>query len=597
MGMRRWGLVQPLTGVVIFLTALVVLCSLLAGCSSSRRSPATQASRSDCRDSGDELVALEGAPTALCGYKIAIPSGALQQRVSPELRVSSDPRSPIGANPVVGILEATPSGLKFAVPVVVTVGYRDQDDDGIVDGTAIPERALQTLIYSEESSAWLPLTTLAVDAAKDTFSFAMTHFSTIAVGLPFNVAKQDVALRWCSELPESRRPAILGAIAFWLPKLEPMGVSFAETQPDASGVCDPDVLDVLFKGESLDLGFCNDGKSRCYTHAQVRGYLEPRPLKIVVLNEAPAPDLAYMPSLLQIMRHEFGHLFGLPDLPRVPSDVSDPLPLMWGQCDLSGCWEHLTEVDLKYFRMQFAVYFSNEQPNGKISLRRPTLAVTMTSPKDPDIRIDRTRLALDGQQIPLNQRDFKFAPPHDSPQVTLSYQPAADLTLGQHKVAVEAHDSAGNVSVWQWSFEIVKEGAETAPIHIRFLNNVGKTRVLPGQQPDSGPYYKYPGLTCRINQTYPRAYIFGLILVESIEPLATVEWTVSPLPEFVPNLVSPPVDEKGRGRMNVGGDKVWKFEVLYRRSPDLKGPARWKITVAATTSTGQSASAHYDVQC
>jgi hypothetical protein len=582
---------------LVHLTAVVGVCLLLASCSPAKRSPATPVGGSGCRDKGDGLLALEGAPSALCGYKIAIPRGGLRQGANPALRVATEQRPPTRADPPVAILEATPSGLEFAVPVVVTLGYHDRDGDGIVDGTTIPERALQAFIYSEESSAWLPLTTVGVDPAKDTLSFATTHFSMIEVKRPPNIAKQDTPVRWCSQLPESKRAAILGAIDFWSQKLEPMGVTFTETKPDATGICDPEIIDVLFISETLKLDTCKDGKSECYTHAQVIHYLEPRLFDIVVLNDAQAPDLAYTPSLLQIMRHEFGHLFGLPDLPQEPGDRSDPLPLMWVPCDLPGCWEQLTDVDLRYFRMSFAVYFSDERPSGKTDDRRPTIGVTMTSPKDPDIRIDRTRLLLDGQHLPLNQNDFKFAPPRDSPQVTMSYRPAADLALGQHKVMVEAYDSAGNSSVWEWSFELVNEGAETAPIRIRFLNNVGRTRVLPPEEPDSGPYYKYPGLTCRLNETYPRAYIFGLILVEADEPLASVEWTVSPPPEFVPNQVSPPVDEQGRGRMSVGGDRTWNFQVNYRRPPDRDGPVTWKIIVTATASNGQSMSARHQLRC
>ena len=128
-------------------------------------------------------------------------------------------------------------------------------------------------------------------------------------------------------------------------------------------------------------------------------------------------------------------------------------------------------------------------------------------------------------------------------------------------------------------------------IVIRFLNSIGKTRVgISGA--DGGPYYKYEGLTCVVQAISPGSHIVGLIQVESGQGLSRVDWTVSPVPDFVPYKVSPPVGLDGHGRINLGGDTQWNSEVIYLRPEGVKTPVKWQITVTATGLAGQVTASH-----
>jgi hypothetical protein len=128
-------------------------------------------------------------------------------------------------------------------------------------------------------------------------------------------------------------------------------------------------------------------------------------------------------------------------------------------------------------------------------------------------------------------------------------------------------------------------------IAIRFLNNIGKTRVGISEA-GGGPYYKYEGLTCVVQAIAPGPHIVGLIQVESGQGLSRVDWTVSPVPNFVPYKVSPPVELDGHGRINVGGDTQWNSPVIYLRPEGVTTPVKWKLTVTATGLAGQVTASH-----
>lgn len=69
---------------------------------------------------------------------------------------------------------------EFDRPVVMTLPYADEDQDGLVDGTAIDETTLRA--YRFDGAAWVPLLEPIIDPAANTVTFRTNHFSLFGLG-------------------------------------------------------------------------------------------------------------------------------------------------------------------------------------------------------------------------------------------------------------------------------------------------------------------------------------------------------------------------------------------------------------------------------
>jgi hypothetical protein len=72
---------------------------------------------------------------------------------------------------------------RFKSPVSLTLSYKDDDNDGVVDGTSPPirESALSISWLDEELGVWVRVPGSAVDAARNTITADIPHFSVYAI--------------------------------------------------------------------------------------------------------------------------------------------------------------------------------------------------------------------------------------------------------------------------------------------------------------------------------------------------------------------------------------------------------------------------------
>jgi hypothetical protein len=86
-------------------------------------------------------------------------------------------------------------------------------------------------------------------------------------------------------------------------------------------------------------------------------------------------------------------------------------------------------------------------PGSSTTDRTPPIKATVRD-AHTDLAKANIQLSVDGRQIAT------FA--YDRATDRLSYTPGRNLSLGGHKVKVQATDGAGNVATKQWSFKVVR---------------------------------------------------------------------------------------------------------------------------------------------
>ena len=73
------------------------------------------------------------------------------------------------------------NGVKeFSKPIIITMEYADDDQDGIVDGTQVPEEGLKA--YRYDGTSWYRLQAHFIDPVANTVVFETNHFSIFGLG-------------------------------------------------------------------------------------------------------------------------------------------------------------------------------------------------------------------------------------------------------------------------------------------------------------------------------------------------------------------------------------------------------------------------------
>jgi mannan endo-1,4-beta-mannosidase len=75
------------------------------------------------------------------------------------------------------VLDLGPNGINFDDPAFITMPYYDQDGDGIVDGTEIPEEEVYVLYFNEIENNWNQVVVVDRDPINNTITFEANHFS------------------------------------------------------------------------------------------------------------------------------------------------------------------------------------------------------------------------------------------------------------------------------------------------------------------------------------------------------------------------------------------------------------------------------------
>jgi hypothetical protein len=123
-------------------------------------------------------------PTSpIAGAKAEIPAGAVSGTQTLTISQVNTPAGLPGqaAGPCIHF---GPEGTQFADPVDLYLPYADVDDDGMVDGTGIPEDQVKAWYYSEMWRTWREVTVLDCDPVNNRVHIQATHFSFFATNIP-----------------------------------------------------------------------------------------------------------------------------------------------------------------------------------------------------------------------------------------------------------------------------------------------------------------------------------------------------------------------------------------------------------------------------
>lgn len=137
-------------------------------------------------NSGGELT-VTSPDSTLHGAQITVPPGAVATPVVFSLLATSwvPDQSHLPVGPVIRM---GPSGMSFSQPILVTIPYADQDNDGQLDGTDINETDVRA--YTSSNGAdWSPASIIKQDDSANTVTIIANHFSYAMCSVAINYTK------------------------------------------------------------------------------------------------------------------------------------------------------------------------------------------------------------------------------------------------------------------------------------------------------------------------------------------------------------------------------------------------------------------------
>jgi len=116
------------------------------------------------------------------GAKVVIPPGALSEQQVITIEPVDPPAAlPEGYMPAGDYVSFKPDGCTFKCPVAVSIPYNDRENDGIIDGTGIPESRAGIFYFNEDTGSWEQVAVTDRDAGRNIITAATAHFSTYLV--------------------------------------------------------------------------------------------------------------------------------------------------------------------------------------------------------------------------------------------------------------------------------------------------------------------------------------------------------------------------------------------------------------------------------
>lgn len=169
---------------------LIVLLPFFYGCgggSTAESPPATTLSSSENKPTaavttiGPEGGSLEATDPGNPAYgtRIVVPEGALDQAVQIGISYADDPASLPKTYTIAGSsIVFSPAGLIFRKPILLTIPYNDNNNDGYLDGTYLPEKSIGALYVESAANKWEIFQVTNRDPVKNTVTISTNHFST-----------------------------------------------------------------------------------------------------------------------------------------------------------------------------------------------------------------------------------------------------------------------------------------------------------------------------------------------------------------------------------------------------------------------------------
>lgn len=342
------------------------------------------------------LVSVTSASSPLFGTQLLVPAGALTTNT--EIRIFTPPAQPSSTTPPIDKLpdralvlaEIQPSGTTFMVPAMLTLRYRDDDADCLVDGLGLPEGSLVGLATASETHAWRYYPA-SIDPAADVVTFEIEHLSEFGIGKVASLEPgvHKVFFDQGAPAPSQRNAfgpkesaTVMAAMTSgpWQSLTECAGYRFERTmrREEASVV-------VSWQHE-MPAGPLEPGTAAGTAVQSPAG--EPIHPKLLSFNQDLqwGLEIATLPPsgpqhLHSVALHEFAHLLGLNGKQLVAGQThlnayASPEDLIVSPSK-QKVWTSLGPNDADWFAWRHPVVFRDWTPTGGIGAGAPTIAITI----------------------------------------------------------------------------------------------------------------------------------------------------------------------------------------------------------------------------
>ncbi|MBU0994053.1 MAG: hypothetical protein KJ737_16290 [Proteobacteria bacterium] len=166
--------------------AILIFLSVVFGCSTGSKkndsgSQETYGAELVVGPSGGHL-SITDTESTLYRVGINIPEGALSEDKKVTLSaLESQVNLPYNYIQASRTIDFGPDGTLFNIPVEITLPYKDNDNDGIIDGTYLSETGIGALFYNDAGNGWEAVTISNVDTVDNTVTVMASHFTLFLV--------------------------------------------------------------------------------------------------------------------------------------------------------------------------------------------------------------------------------------------------------------------------------------------------------------------------------------------------------------------------------------------------------------------------------
>jgi hypothetical protein len=168
----------------MLLQLVLIAAGLLLLTACEQGGDGTDASPAPPRAVGPEggVVEVVDAASPVFGARVVIPEGALtEQRVITIEAVAPPAELPPGYMAAGVSVSFKPEGCTFTCPVAISLPYNDHDNNGIIDGSSIPESRAGIFYFNEDTRGWEQVAIIGRDAGSNIITGTTAHFSTYLV--------------------------------------------------------------------------------------------------------------------------------------------------------------------------------------------------------------------------------------------------------------------------------------------------------------------------------------------------------------------------------------------------------------------------------
>ena len=166
-----------------FIVSLMVGCSGAeqghGGGNTSNESHPTQTETAETLGPLGGVVEVSDADSPVYGARVEIPPDALSEEEAITISHSEIPADLPSSVFIAGrCISFGPDGIIFDRPIDIFLPYSDEDDDGVIDRTAMSEQDVEVMFYEPATEQWKDVEVVSQDLAKNLVQIQASHFSS-----------------------------------------------------------------------------------------------------------------------------------------------------------------------------------------------------------------------------------------------------------------------------------------------------------------------------------------------------------------------------------------------------------------------------------